>query len=121
MNFLMLLKAFAVGGAFCVVGQLLIDNTKLTPARILVGFVVAGAILTSAGVYEPLIEWAGAGASVPLTGFGYALVTGTKEAMADKGAIGILAGGLTGAAGGVGLGIVLAFLAGVLAKPRAKG
>ena len=82
MDFLEILKAFLVGGGICVVGQLLIDYTKLTPARILVGFVVLGVALTAIGVYDPLVQWAGCGATVPLTGFGYALAQGVKQAVA---------------------------------------
>ena len=84
------LKAFLVGGLFCIIGQVLIDKTKLTPARILVAYVVSGVILGAVGVYKPLAEWAGAGATVPLTGFGYALAKGVKEAVAEKGLLGAL-------------------------------
>lgn len=100
-NFLPFLKAFAVGGVLCVIGQLLIDRTQLTPARILVGFVVAGVLLTAVGVYEPLAEFAGAGATVPLSGFGYTLATGVREAVAERGWLGALSGGLTATAAGV--------------------
>lgn len=92
------LKAFLVGGAFCLIGQILIDRTKLTPARILVGYVVTGVILGAIGVYEPLAEFAGAGASVPLTGFGYTLSEGVKEAVDQNGILGIFTGGLKAAA-----------------------
>ena len=95
------LKAFAVGGAFCLIGQLLIDLTKLTPARILTGYVVAGVILGAAGIYGPLREWAGAGASVPLTGFGNVLAEGVRKAVDECGFIGIFTGGLTSAAAGI--------------------
>ena len=95
------IKAFAVGGAICAVGQLLIDYTKLTPARILTGFVVAGVVLGALGIYRPLVEYAGAGATVPIVGFGNALWEGVKDAVAERGAIGLLTGGLTAAAGGI--------------------
>ncbi len=95
------LKAFLVGGAFCAVGQILIDYTKLTPARILVGYVVFGVILGGMGVYEPLIDFAGAGATVPLTGFGYLLSKGVKESIITDGVIGILSGGMTASAAGI--------------------
>lgn len=93
--------AFVVGGAFCLIGQLLIDLTKLTPARILVIYVVAGVILGGCGVYEPLVEFAGAGATVPLTGFGYALAEGVKTAVSEDGLLGALTGGFTAAAAGL--------------------
>ena len=93
-------KAFLVGGAICVVGQLLIDLTRLTPARILVSFVVLGVVLTAVGAYEPLVEWAGAGATVPLTGFGFNISRGVREAVDKDGIIGILSGSLTAAAAG---------------------
>lgn len=95
------LKAFVVGGAICLVGQLLIDYTKLTPARILVSFVVLGVVLGGLGVYQPLIDFAGAGATVPLTGFGALLARGVREAVAEHGAFGILMGGLTASAAGI--------------------
>ena len=90
--FLSLVKAFVVGGAICVIGQLLIDLTRLTPAKILVSFVIIGVILGGLGIYEPLAEWAGAGATLPLTGFGYNLAKGTKEAIGEEGIFGILSG-----------------------------
>ncbi len=95
------LWAFVVGGAICTVGQLLIDLTKLTPARILTGYVVAGVVLSAVGLYAPLAEFAGAGATVPLLGFGHLLAKGVRTALAEKGAIGILTGGLTAAAAGI--------------------
>ena len=98
---LMYLKAFAVGGALCVVGQLLIDYTKLTPARILTVFVVAGVLLGALGVYRPLADWAGAGATVPLTGFGNVLAEGVQKAVKEKGLLGAFTGGFTAAAGGI--------------------
>lgn len=115
------LKAFAVGGLICVVGQILIDKTKLTPARILVSFVVSGVFLKLFGIYEPLAEFAGAGATVPLTGFGYLLGTGVERAVAEKGFLGIFTGGLTAAAGGIAAALVFGFLAAVIFKPKARG
>lgn len=114
------LKAFIVGGILCVIGQVLIDRTRLTPARILVGYVVAGAILTLIGVYEPLVQFAGAGATVPLTGFGYCLANGVKEAVEKQGFLGIFTGGLTATAGGITIAILCGFLAGLFSKPKAK-
>lgn len=98
---LRILLAFIVGGAFCVVGQLLISFTKLTPARILTGYVVSGVFLTAIGVYKPIVDFAGCGATTPLTGFGYLLATGVKKAVEEKGLIGALTGGLTATAGGI--------------------
>ena len=95
------LKAFAVGGAFCALGQVFIDYTKLTPARILVAYVVAGVVLGGLGVYQPVIDFAGAGATVPLTGFGALLAKGTREAVLEKGLLGVLSGGFTAAAAGI--------------------
>ena len=107
-----LLKAFLVGGAICAVGQLLIDYTKLTPARILTGYVVAGVILSGLGLYKPLVNFAGAGASVPLTGFGNLLAEGVKKAIESDGFLGIFTGGLTSASAG----ITVALLAGLLSS-----
>lgn len=115
--FLEYIKAFVVGGLICVVGQLLIDYTKLTPARILVGFVVAGVILGAVGLYGPLVEFAGAGATVPLTGFGYNLAKGVQDAVAEQGLLGALTGGLRAAAGGVAAAIFFALLAALIFKP----
>ena len=120
MDWWMPVKAFAVGGGICVVGQLLIDLTKLTPARILVSFVVTGVALTAVGLYEPLIRFAGAGASVPLTGFGYALAKGVEEGVAQQGALGILTGGITGTAGGITAAIVLALLCALVSRSKDK-
>ncbi len=114
------LKAFLVGGALCAVGQILIDRTKLTPARILVGFVVAGVLLSALGIYEPLAEFAGAGATVPLSGFGHTLAKGVRAAVADKGFIGIFTGGITAAAGGITAAILFAFIAALIFKPKEK-
>ena len=99
--FLACIKAFLVGGLICVIGQVLIDYTKLTPARILVSFVVSGVILTAVGVYEPIVEFAGAGATVPLVGFGYSLAKGVQEAVMQNGLLGALSGGLTATAAGI--------------------
>ena len=99
------LKAFLIGGVLCLIGQILIDKTKLTPARILTGYVVAGVFLGAVGIYEPLVKFAGAGASVPLTGFGYALAKGVREAIEEKGFLGIFTGGL-GACGGIAAAII---------------
>lgn len=120
MDWWMLCKAFAVGGAICVIGQLLIDYTKLTPARILVSFVTLGVVLTALGLYQPLVDFAGGGATVPLTGFGYTLANGVKEAVAEKGILGAATGGITGAAGGITAAIVFGFLCALIAKPGDK-
>ncbi len=120
MDWMMIVKAFVVGGVICVIGQLLIDLTKLTPARILVLFVTAGVALTAIGLYESLIDFAGAGASVPLTGFGYALAKGVQEGIAEKGWLGIFTGGLTGTAGGIAFAITAALLCGLLFKSKDK-
>ncbi len=114
------LKVFTVGGILCLIGQLLIDLTKLTPARILVGYVVVGVILSGVGLYGPLVEWAGCGATVPLTGFGHMLAEGVREAISEKGAAGILTGGVTAAAGGITAAVVFAYLAAQLSKPKMK-
>lgn len=95
------LNAFLCGGILCAIGQILIDKTKLTPARILTGYVVAGVALSAVGLYQPLADWGGAGATVPLTGFGHLLAKGVKEAVVQKGWLGVLTGGLTSAAGGI--------------------
>lgn len=118
--FYSLLKAFIVGGIFCGIGQILIDYTKLTPARILVGYVVAGVILGGIGLYQPLVDFAGAGASVPLTGFGNLLAKGVKEAIQSDGAIGILTGGFTAAAGGIAAAIFFGLLVALIFKPGDK-
>ena len=114
------LWAFLVGGAICAVGQLLIDYTKLTPARILVSFVVLGVILGAVGIYQPLIDFAGAGASVPLTGFGALLAKGVRDAIAESGAVGILTGGLTASAGGITAAIVCALTVALVFRPKDK-
>lgn len=114
------LKAFAVGGLLCVLGQLLIDKTKLTPARILVSYVVAGVALGAVGLYPYLVDFAGAGATVPLTGFGNTLAKGVREAIDKDGFWGIFTGGLTASAGGIAAAIVFGWLAGLLCKPKDK-
>ena len=114
------LKAFVVGGLICAIGQLLIDCTKLTPARILVLFVTVGVLLGAVGVYEPLVEWAGMGASVPLTGFGYLLAKGTKEAVSSQGLLGVLTGPLTAGAAGITAAMISGLLVSLLAKPKDK-
>ena len=114
------LKAFLVGGALCLVGQLLIDLTRLTPARILTGYVVAGVILGAVGLYEPLAKWAGAGATVPLTGFGNLLARGVREAVAQRGVIGAFTGGFTAAAGGVCAAIFFGILVASIFKSKEK-
>ena len=116
----MFVKAFAVGGGICMLGQLLIDLTNWTPARILVLFVTAGVALTAFGVYEPLVNFAGAGASIPLTGFGYALAKGVQEGIAQNGWVGILTGGLTGTAGGIAAALMLSFLCAVFTRSGDK-
>lgn len=113
-------KAFVVGGLFCVVGQLLIDLTKLTPARILVSYVVAGVFLGAIGVYQPLIDFAGGGATVPLTGFGSLLAKGVKEAVDKDGLLGAFTGGLTASAAGITAAIVAGLIAGLCFKSGSK-
>lgn len=113
-------KAFVIGGILCLIGQILIDKTKLTPARILVSYVVIGVILGAVGLYEPLVKFAGAGATVPLTGFGNTLAKGVRKAVDAKGVIGVLTGGLEAAAGGITAAIFLGFLAGLIFKPKDK-
>lgn len=115
-----LLKAFAVGGGICLIGQILIDLTKLTPARILVAFVVSGVVLTAIGLYEPLVDWAGAGATVPLTGFGFTMAKGIEKAIAEQGIRGILTGALTAASGGITAAVICGLIASFLAKPKEK-
>ena len=114
------LKAFFVGGFICLLGQVLIDYTKLTPARILVAYVVGGALLTAIGVYQPIVEFAGAGATVPLTGFGYSLANGVKEAIAQYGFIGIMCGGLTATAAGITAAMFFGFIMSLLFKSGDK-
>lgn len=114
------LWAFVIGGLFCAVGQTLIDYTKLTPARILVSYVVAGVVLGALGLYRPLVDFAGAGASVPITGFGNILAEGVRQAVDEKGFLGILTGGLTGAAGGITAAILFGLLTALIFKPKEK-
>lgn len=114
------LKSFLIGGAICLVGQLLIDKTKLTPARILVSYVVAGVILGAVGLYEPFAEFAGAGAAVPLTGFGNTLAKGVREAVDEQGFLGIFTGGLRATAGGITAAITAGLLAALLFRPKDK-
>ncbi len=111
------IKAFVVGGIICFIGQVLIDKTKLTPARILVLFVVLGVVLTAMGLYEPLVEFAGAGATVPITGFGYTMAKGVTKAVSENGLLGILNGGLAASAGGISAAIVFAYIASLISKP----
>ena len=114
------LKAFLVGGALCLMGQILIDKTTLTPARILVSYVVVGVILGAAGVYKPLAEFAGAGATVPLTGFGNTLAKGVREAVSQEGFLGIFTGGLKATAGGITAAVFFGFLVSILFQPKDK-
>ena len=112
--------AFVVGGIFCIIGQLLIDLTKLTPARILVIYVVSGTILTVLGLYQPLVDFAGCGATVPLTGFGYSLGKGVIEGIKTKGLLGAFTGGLTATSGGISAAIFFGYLAALIFKPKSK-
>lgn len=114
------LKAFLVGGAICLIGQLLVDYTKLTPARILVTFVVLGVVLGGFGLYQPLVDWAGAGATVPLTGFGNTLVQGTKAAIREDGLLGVLTGPLSAGSAGITAAILCGLIVSFLAKPKSK-
>lgn len=114
------LKAFLVGGIICAIGQILIDKTRLTPARILVTYVVSGVVLTAFGLYDYLIKLGGAGASVPLTGFGYTLAKGVEKAIEEYGLIGALTGGLTATAGGITAAILFGWIASLIARPRMK-
>ncbi len=113
-------KAFLCGGALCAIGQILIDRTALTPAKILVCYVTAGVALSGAGLYQPLVDWAGAGATVPLTGFGHLLARGVRRAVEESGALGALTGGVTAAAGGITAAIFFGFLVALVCKPRPK-
>ncbi len=113
-------KAFLLGGLFCMIGQVLIDLTKMTPARILTGYVVAGVFLQAIGLYPILLEWGGAGASVPLTGFGALLGKGVQQAVEEKGALGILTGGLTQTSAGIAAAIVAGVLVALIFQPKDK-
>jgi len=112
--------AFLIGGLFCIIGQILIDKTKLTPARILVSYVVAGVIMGGIGIYKPVIDLAGAGATVPLTGFGYSLAKGVREAIDESGFIGIFTGGLKATAGGITVAVTVGLLVSFLFKAKDK-
>ena len=114
------LKAFLLGGALCVIGQILIDKTKLTPARILVLYVVAGVVLGALDLYQPLVDWGGAGATVPLTGFGNTLAKGVKEAVREDGILGAVTGGLKATAGGITAAVFFGLLAALIFKPKDK-
>ena len=114
------LKAFLCGGILCAIGQILIDKTKLTPARILTGYVVTGVLLGALGIYQPIADWGGAGATVPLTGFGFNLAKGVEKAVSESGWLGIFTGGLTAAAGGITAAVVFAVLMALLFRPGDK-
>ena len=114
------LKAFLCGGLLCLIGQVLIDRTQLTPARILTGYVVAGVFLSAVGLYQPLADWGGAGATVPLPGFGHSLAKGVEKAVAEKGWLGVLTGGLSGTAAGITAAVTLGILMALLCKPGDK-
>ena len=114
------LRAFITGGVLCAIGQILIDRTKLTPARILVSYVVAGVILGGLGIYQYLVEWGGAGATIPLTGFGYNLAKGVKEAVQENGILGVLIGGVKASAAGITAAVFFGYLAALLFKPKDK-
>lgn len=114
------LKVFAVGGALCAIGQLLIDKTKLTPARILTVYVVSGLILEAAGLYSPFVKWAGAGATVPLTGFGSTLARGVEKAVSERGVLGAFTGGFTAAAAGICAAVFFGIIVALLFKPGEK-
>ena len=114
------LNAFLCGGLLCAVGQIILDKTSLTPARILTGYVVAGVLLQAVGVYQYIVDWGGAGATVPLTGFGYSLAKGVAKAVAEDGLLGVLTGGLTATAGGIAAAVVFGLLMALLCKPKEK-
>ena len=114
------LRAFLCGGLLCAVGQILIDKTRLTPARILTGYVVSGVLLTALGLYEPVVAWGGAGATVPLLGFGYSLANGVEKAVAEKGWLGVLTGGLSATAGGIAAAVVFALAAALVFRAGDK-
>ena len=121
MDFLMYTKTFLIGGLLCLVGQVLIDYTKLTPARILTMYVVAGVVLSALGLYQPLADWAGAGATVPLTGFGHTLAKGIRQAVAEKGLLGVFTGGFSAAAAGLCAAVFFGLIVALVFKPRDKG
>ena len=113
-------NAFLCGGLLCAVGQIILDKTSLTPARILTGYVVAGVLLQAVGVYQYVADWGGAGATVPLTGFGYSLAKGVAKAVAEDGLLGVLTGGLTAASGGIAAAVMFSLLAALLVRPKEK-
>ena len=119
-NWMSLLKCFVVGGLICIIGQILIDKTKLTPARILVIFVTTGAILGGLGIYQHLVDFAGAGATVPLTGFGYNLAKGAIEGVKESGLVGAFTGGVKASAGGIAAAVFFGYLAALISKPKMK-
>ena len=119
-DWMMLLKCFVTGGVICIIGQILIDKTKLTPAKILVIFVTAGAILGGLGIYQHLVDFAGAGATVPLTGFGYNLAKGSIEGVMKSGLVGAFTGGVKAAAGGIAAAVFFGYLASLISKPKMK-
>lgn len=114
------IKAFIIGGIFCAIGEIIIDKTKLTPARLLTGYVCTGVLLSLIGIYDNLVDFAGAGATVPLTGFGYSLFEGVKEAIKKDGFLGIFTGGLTATSGGIAAAMLFGFIAAVFSKPKSK-
>lgn len=114
------LNAFLCGGLLCAVGQIILDRTNLTPARILTGYVVAGVFLQAVGVYQYMVDWGGAGATVPLTGFGYSLAKGVARAVAEKGLLGVVTGGLTATSGGIAAAVVFGLLMAILCRPKEK-
>ena len=114
------LNAFLCGGLLCAVGQIILDRTNLTPARILTGYVVASVFLQAVGVYQYVVDWGGAGATVPLTGFGYSLAKGVARAVAEKGLLGVITGGLTATSGGIAAAVVFGLLMAILCRPKEK-
>ena len=118
---MMYVKAFLVGGIICAISQILIDRTRLTPARILTSYVVTGVILTAVGVYEPLVKWAGCGATVPILGFGYTMAKGVKQAIAEQGFLGVMSGGITSCAAGITAAVVLSLIAAFLFRSSDRG
>lgn len=120
MDYMKLFNAFWVGGLLCLIAQILIDKTKLTPARIMVSYVVAGVILTAVGVYEPIVKFAGSGATIPIIGFGYSLAKGVMKAVGEKGWLGVLTGGATGTSAGIAAAVFFGMIFSVLCKPKAK-
>lgn len=114
------LNAFLCGGLLCAVGQIILDRTNLTPARILTGYVVAGVFLQAVGVYQYVVDWGGAGATVPLTGFGYSLAKGVARAVAEKGLLGVITGGLTATSGGIAAAVVFGLLMAIVCRPKEK-